>query len=105
MQIVAAARPLRWLVAQAIVAAGADSACHCADGRRHFQLFAGARTVDAPARTPFVRPGHPDAAKTDGADAGMDRAQMDRASTRKSRATTGRLNALRFVFYRDYPTV
>src|SRR5713226_7871216 len=105
MQIVAAARPLRWLVAQAIVAAGADSACHSADGWWHFQLFAGARTVDAPARTPFVRPGYPDAAKTDGADAGMDRAQMDRAPTRKSRTMIGRLNALRFVFRRHYSTV
>ena len=34
--------------------------------RRHFQLFAGARTLDAAARTRFVRAGCAGSAKTDG---------------------------------------
>src|SRR5512144_14808 len=77
---------VRGLAAQAIVDLRQDSDRCSPDRRRYFQLPAGARTLDAAARTPFVRAGRAAAAEADGAGARMDRAQMDRAATGKTRA-------------------
>src|SRR5712671_4843897 len=55
-------------------------------------------TVDAPARTPFVRARRPDTAKAPGADARLDRAQVDGASTRKKRALTPSKRLLDSIF-------
>ena len=76
------------MAAQAIIPIGSRSDCNPADRRGHFWLFAGAWAVDAPTRTRFVRARRAGAAKTDREDDRMDRAQMDRASTRKKRAMT-----------------
>ena len=65
--------------APAIIPMGSRSGCYPADRGGHFQYFAGAWAMDAPARTRFVRARRADAAKTDREDAWMDQAQMDRA--------------------------
>ena len=67
------------MAAQAIFPMGSHSRCYPADRWGHFQHFAGAWAMDAPARTRFVRAGCADAAKADREDAWMDQAQMDRA--------------------------
>jgi hypothetical protein len=76
------------MAAQAFIPMGSHSGRNPADRRRHFQLLASTWAMDAPARTRFVRTRRAGAAKADREDAWMDRAQMDRASTRKKRAMT-----------------
>src|SRR5882762_7853336 len=85
------------MAAQAIFPPSSHSGCYPADRRGHFQHFAGAWAVDAPARTRFVRARRADAAKADREDAWMDQAQMERARTHKKRAGTLKVPA-RFVF-------
>jgi hypothetical protein len=75
----AEAGPLCRLAAQALFAVGANSSGHFVDCRRRFQFFAGAGTVDAPARTSFGRAGRAAVAEAHVANARMDRAQMGRA--------------------------
>ena len=86
------------LAAPAIVAADPDSPGHIVDRRWHFQLFAGAGTLDAPARTRFVRAGPAIPRKADGAGARLDRTQMDRASTREKRTVIPLERVLDSVF-------
>ena len=71
-----------------------DSARHTAGRRRLSQLPAGARTLDAAARTPFVRAGRAAAAEADGAGARMGRAQMARAPARKARTRARKKRAM-----------
>src|SRR5258708_40151906 len=68
-QIAAGAGQTGRLVAPAVVALCQDSARISFDRRRHFQLFTGAWTLDAAARTPFVRAGRAGVAEADGANA------------------------------------
>src|SRR2546423_1446475 len=81
----AGAFEVRQLAAQAVVDLCPDTARVSPDRRRHLQLPAGARALDAAARTPFVRARRAAAAEADGAGARMDRAQMARAAARKTR--------------------
>src|SRR3954466_12381305 len=93
-QAAAAGSEICRLAAPAVVALCADSARGSADPRRYLQLPAGARHLDAAARTPFVRAGRTVPAGADGADARMDRAQVDRTPAHKIHALNDQAAAI-----------
>src|SRR5689334_19447904 len=76
---------VRRLGAQAVVDLCTHSARPAAGGRRLPQLPAGARSLDAATRTPFVRAGRSAIAETAGADARLDRTEVARTSAHEVR--------------------